>query len=120
MNSNSANSSSGRRRPKTFSSTTTRIAPMTTCSAIIAASMTITDRVSSRVQAEVCRRKFEKFDGRVRVVVADFDGLDLPGQSFDAIYALESIGYTKDLDAWLARCWRMLKPGGPLRSSTPG
>jgi len=71
---------------------------------------------NSSVQAEICRRKFEKFDGRVRVVVADFDGLDLPGESFDAIYALESIGYTKDLEAWLARCWRSLKPGfSPIR-----
>src|SRR6266404_4111982 len=75
---------------------------------------------NSAVQAEICRRKFEKFDGRVRVVVADFDGLDLPGESFDAIYALESIGYTKDLEAWLARCWRSLKPGGRLLIRSPG
>ena len=41
----------------------------------------------------------------MRVVVADFDKLDLEDESFDAIYALESIGYTKDLDAWLTRYW---------------
>jgi SAM-dependent methyltransferase len=75
---------------------------------------------NSSAQAEICRRKFQKFDGRVRVVVADFDGLDLPGESFDAIYALESIGYTKDLEAWLARCWRSLKPGGRLLIRSPG
>ena len=75
---------------------------------------------NSAVQAEICRRKFEKFDGRVRVIVADFDGLDFPGESFDAIYALESIGYTKDLEAWLARCWRSLKPGGRLLIRSPG
>jgi len=44
-----------------------------------------------------------------------------PTRSFDAIYALESIGYTKDLDAWLARCWRMLRPGGATADSvSPG
>ena len=75
---------------------------------------------NSSVQAEICRRKFEKLDGRVRVIVADFDQLDLSEQSFDAIYALESIGYTKDLDAWLARCWRSLKPGGRLLIRSPG
>ena len=73
-----------------------------------------------RVQADICRRKFDAFDGRVSVMVADFDRLDLPAESFDAIYSLESIGYTKDLDAWLERCWRMLKPGGRLLIRTPG
>lgn len=75
---------------------------------------------NSSVQADICRRKFAKFGGRLRVIVTDFDILDLPSESFDAIYALESIGYTKDLDAWLARCWRMLKPGGRLMIRSPG
>jgi SAM-dependent methyltransferase len=75
---------------------------------------------NSAVQADICRRKFAAFDGRVRVIVADFDHLDLPDESFDRIYALESIGYTKDLDAWLTRCWRMLRPGGRLLIRSPG
>jgi SAM-dependent methyltransferase len=75
---------------------------------------------NSRAQADICQRKFEKFEGRVRVIVADFDDLDLPAESFDAIYALESIGYTKDLEAWLARCWQSLKPGGHLLIRSPG
>jgi SAM-dependent methyltransferase len=75
---------------------------------------------NSAVQAKICRRTFAKYDGRVRVVLGDFDGLDFADESFDAIYALESIGYTKDLDAWLARCWRMLKPGGRLLIRSPG
>jgi SAM-dependent methyltransferase len=80
----------------------------------------ITCVTNSAAQAEICRRKFEKFAGRVRVIVTDFDSLDLPAESFDAIYAFESIGYTKDLDAWLARCWRSLKPGGRLLIRSPG
>jgi SAM-dependent methyltransferase len=75
---------------------------------------------NSAVQADICRRKCAKFGSRVRVIVTDFDSLDLPSESFDAIYALESIGYTKDLDAWLSRCWWMLKPGGRLMIRSPG
>jgi SAM-dependent methyltransferase len=75
---------------------------------------------NSPVQADICRRKFETFGDRLSVLVADFDRLDLPADHFDAIYSLESIGYTKDLDAWLAGCWRMLKPGGRLLIRTPG
>jgi cyclopropane fatty-acyl-phospholipid synthase-like methyltransferase len=75
---------------------------------------------NSSVQADICRRKFARLGGRGQVIVTDFDSLDLPGESFDAIYALESIGYSKNLDAWLARCWRMLKPGGSLLIRSPG
>jgi SAM-dependent methyltransferase len=75
---------------------------------------------NSKVQADICRRKFAKFGARVRVIVSDFDDLDLPRESFDAVYALESIGYTKDLDAWLSRCWEILKPGGRLMIRSPG
>ena len=75
---------------------------------------------NSLAQAVICRRKFSTFGERVRAIVTDFDTLDLPSESFDAIYALESIGYTKDLDAWLARCWRLLKPGGRLMIRSPG
>jgi SAM-dependent methyltransferase len=75
---------------------------------------------NSSVQADICRRKFAKLGGRGQVIVTDFDSLDLPGESFDAAYSLESIGYAKDLDAWLARCWRMLKPGGRLLIRSPG
>jgi SAM-dependent methyltransferase len=75
---------------------------------------------NSSVQADICRRKFAKLGGRGKVIVTDFDSIDLPNESFDAIYALESIGYTKNLDAWLARCWRMLKPGGRLLIRSPG
>jgi len=75
---------------------------------------------NSSVQADICRRNFVKLGGRGQVIVTDFDSLDLPSESFDAICSLESIGYTKDLDAWLARCWRMLKPGGRLLIRSPG
>lgn len=75
---------------------------------------------NSPVQADIVRRKFARLDGRGRVIVTDFDSLDLPNESFDGIYSLESIGYTKNLDAWLERCWRMLRPGGRLLILTPG
>jgi SAM-dependent methyltransferase len=75
---------------------------------------------NSSVQADIVRRKFAKLGGRGQVIVTDFDSLDLPSESFDGIYSLESIGYTKNLDAWLERCWRLLKPGGSLLILTPG
>ncbi len=75
---------------------------------------------NSSVQADIVRRKFARLGGRSEVIVTDFDSLDLPNESFDAIYSFESIGYTKDLDAWLDRCWRMLKPGGRLLIQSPG
>jgi SAM-dependent methyltransferase len=75
---------------------------------------------NSPVQAEIIGRKFAKLGGRGRVIVTDFDSLDLPNEHFDGIYSLESIGYSKNLDAWLERCWRMLKPGGRLLVLTPG
>jgi cyclopropane fatty-acyl-phospholipid synthase-like methyltransferase len=74
----------------------------------------ITCITNSAVQGSICKRKFEKFGDRVRVIVADFDELSIADDSFDAIFAFESIGYSKDVDAWLLRCWRMLKPGGQL------
>ena len=51
---------------------------------------------NSPAQGDICRKKFEKFDGRVQVMVADFDHLNLADGSFDAIYAFELIGYSKD------------------------
>ncbi|VVM05810.1 SAM-dependent methyltransferase [Methylacidimicrobium tartarophylax] len=75
---------------------------------------------NSPAQADICRRQGKSSQDRVHATVADFDRLDLPEKTFDAIYSLESIGYTKDLDAWLARCWRLLKPGGHLLILSPG
>ena len=69
---------------------------------------------NSPVQGDICRRRFQKFGGSVRVIVIDFDKLDLDEETFDTIYAFESVGYSKNIDAWLERCWRMLKPGGRL------
>lgn len=80
----------------------------------------ITCVTNSPAQGDICRSKFGKFEGRVRVIVADFDDLNLADGSFDAIYAFESIGYSKDVDAWLSRCWRMLRPGGRLLIRSPG
>ena len=49
----------------------------------------ITCVTNSPVQGDICRSKFDKYGGRLRVMVADFDGLSLPDGSFDAIYAFE-------------------------------
>ena len=44
----------------------------------------ITCVTNSSAQGDICRSKFEKYGGRLRVMVADFDGLSLPEGSFDA------------------------------------
>jgi SAM-dependent methyltransferase len=75
---------------------------------------------NSPAQGSICERKFAKFGGRVRVMVADFDNMSVADGIFDAIFAFESIGYSKDVDALLSRCWRMLKPGGCLLIRSPG
>ena len=49
----------------------------------------ITCVTNSPVQGDICRRKFEKYGGRLRVMVTDFDALSLPDASFDMIYAFE-------------------------------
>ena len=82
--------------------------------------VSLTCVTNSPVQGDICRRKFEKYNGRVEVMVTDFDDLHLPDASYDAIYAFESIGYSKDIDALFARCWRMLKPGGRILIRSPG
>src|SRR4029079_7234795 len=56
---------------------------------------------NSSAQADICRRQLAKLAGRGKVIVADFDSINLPNEKCDAIHALESIGYTKALDAWL-------------------
>jgi cyclopropane fatty-acyl-phospholipid synthase-like methyltransferase len=84
------------------------------------ANIDLTCVTNSSVQAKICERKFARLGGRGRMIVTDFDKLDLPADSFNAIYAFESIGYTKDLDAWLARCWHTLRPGGRLLIRSPG
>jgi ubiquinone/menaquinone biosynthesis C-methylase UbiE len=84
------------------------------------ADVRITCVTNSPVQGDICRRKFERFGGRVDVLVTDFDQLELADETYDAIYAFESMGYSKDIDAWLARCWRTLKPGGRLLIRSPG
>jgi len=60
----------------------------------------------------------QNWEGRGQVIVTDFDSLDLPSESFDAIYSLESIGYTKKpgrlAGALLADAQAGRKPVDPL------
>jgi SAM-dependent methyltransferase len=68
--------------------------------------------------ADISGGNFAKLGGRGQVIVTDFDSLDLP-VDFDAIYALRSIGYTKNLDAWLALL-ADAQAGGSLLIRSPG
>ena len=62
---------------------------------------------NSSVQADICRRKFAKLPGRGQVIVTDFDSLDLLNEEILTPSMRSNRSATpKDLDAWLARCFR--------------
>jgi cyclopropane fatty-acyl-phospholipid synthase-like methyltransferase len=51
---------------------------------------------------------------RVQFHVADFSATGLAAESFDVVWALESMCYAEDKGAFLAEVYRLLKPGGRL------
>ena len=63
------------------------------------------DEVISRAQERMPDIKF---------VSGDFMSLDFPDASFDVIVSLEVIAHVADHDAFVAKLFRMLRPGGVL------
>jgi cyclopropane fatty-acyl-phospholipid synthase-like methyltransferase len=55
-----------------------------------------------------------KLDDRVKFEVADFCDTALASESFDVVWALESVCYAEDPRAFLVEAARLLKPGGRL------
>lgn len=51
---------------------------------------------------------------RVRFQVGDYARTGLPSESFDVVWALESMCYAYDKPAFLAEAFRLLRPGGRL------
>jgi cyclopropane fatty-acyl-phospholipid synthase-like methyltransferase len=51
---------------------------------------------------------------RVVFQVADMDALELPTQSFDAVVAIESLYFPKDLTSTVAQFRALLRPGGQM------
>jgi len=56
--------------------------------------------------------ELHSFTIRARYEVGSFEGLEFPDASFERIFSMEALYYTGDLNAALAECARVLKPGG--------
>ncbi len=70
----------------------------------------------NRKQIAQARRlaRARRLEDRVEFHVADFCDTQLPGETFDVVWALESFCYASDKPAFLAEAHRLLKPGGRL------
>jgi tocopherol O-methyltransferase len=60
------------------------------------------------------RAREEGLAGRVSFAVADANRLELPAESFDAVWVIECSEHLTDKAAFLGSCARMLRPGGRL------
>ena len=64
-------------------------------------------------QAEELVRRGQ-VDSLVSFQREDFSNTRLPAESFDVVWALESMCYAEDKRSFLAESWRVLRPGGRL------
>ncbi|MEV5769289.1 methyltransferase domain-containing protein [Micromonospora sp. NPDC052213] len=76
----------------------------------------VTGITVSSVQAAEARRRAERSAAATRIAFAhgDYNHLDYPDDTFDAVIAVESLMHADDLAAPLAEFRRVLRPGGRL------
>ena len=76
----------------------------------------VTGISNSQVGLDEARRRSQSADlaGRVQFVFADAMDNQLPDQSFDRVFSLESTHLMPDKTALFAECHRVLRPGGRL------
>ncbi len=67
----------------------------------------------------ISRAQVENASRRVSFAVEDFRALSFEDESFDCIYADNSLEHAFDVDATLAELWRVLEPGGTLVAAIP-
>jgi tocopherol O-methyltransferase len=70
----------------------------------------------SPVQARLARRRMarEGLDGRVRILRADLEALDLRLESLDAVWSIECTEHLRDKGAFIRKAARALRPGGVM------
>ena len=62
-----------------------------------------------------CRLVSERvLQQRIQLQVADYCATDFANESFDVVWALESVCYAEDKQAFLSEAYRLLRPGGRL------
>jgi ubiquinone/menaquinone biosynthesis C-methylase UbiE len=79
----------------------------------VAATFTASD-LSDRMLAQARRHYGTRFPLRK----LDAQALDLPDASLDVLVLFEALYYLPDADAFFARAWRVLRPGGVLLLAT--
>jgi tocopherol O-methyltransferase len=67
-----------------------------------------------QASAATARARQEGLDGRATFAVQDANRLDLPPESFDAVWVIECSEHLEDKPAFFRSCARVLKPGGRL------
>ncbi|HEY8503023.1 MAG TPA: methyltransferase domain-containing protein [Gemmataceae bacterium] len=67
-------------------------------------------------QVEIARKHAarRRLGHRASFRLADYLDTGLPGESFDVVWALESVAHAPDKRDFLREAWRLLKPGGRL------
>lgn len=71
--------------------------------------VTINAKQVAQAQKHIKRRGVQHL---VEVETADFCDTGLPGQSFDKVYAMESVCHALDKKRFFNEAFRLLKPGG--------
>lgn len=77
---------------------------------------TVTGVTISPAQARLARRrvKAENADGKVDVLLADLESLELPKAGFDAVWSVECTEHLSDKEKFIAKAAGWLKPGGVM------
>ncbi len=73
--------------------------------------ISLSEKQIASARANAARKGVEKL---CRFLVDDFTQTAFPDQSFDAVWALESVCHARDKKDFLAEAFRLLKPGGRL------
>ncbi|MHA6567407.1 MULTISPECIES: class I SAM-dependent methyltransferase [Aerococcus] len=69
--------------------------------------------ISSQMLKEA-KRKAETLDLPIAFQKMDMNHLDFPRETFDLIFSMTAIEFIADLEAFIASCFDLLKPGGYL------
>lgn len=70
----------------------------------------------SKSMAGIARRKNRKHirNGKVKILLGDFDELEFEENSFDKIFSVNTIYFWKNPEATIGKIFKLLKPGGKI------